>query len=88
MQHFNTLNDLILFACSESEMPNANYYHNVINADGRLSREYKSILRLKTYLNKLKVGPSEFVIKNVLNYSKALSVTKSRTLGNIGILMN
>ncbi len=88
MQHFNTFNDLILFACSESEIPNANHYHKMIDADGRLSREYKSILRLKTYLYKLKVGPSEFVIKNVLNYSKALSVVKSRTVGNVSLLMN
>jgi hypothetical protein len=88
MQHFNTLNDLILFACTESEIPNAYDYHKVINADCRLSREYKSILKLKNYLYKLKVGPSEFVIKNVLNYSKALSVTKTHAYGNIGLLMN
>jgi hypothetical protein len=69
-------------------MPNAGYYHKIIDADGRLSREYKSILRLKAYLNKIKVGPSEFVINNVLNYSRALSITKSRTLGNVGLLMN
>ena len=83
MQHFNTLNDLILFACSESEIPNAAYYHKIISADGKLSREYKSILKLKNYLYKLKVGPSEFVIKNVLNYSKALTVAKTGNLGNV-----
>jgi len=88
MQHFNTLNDLILFAYSESEMPNATDYHDVISADGKLSKEYKSILKLKNYLYKLKVGPSEFVIKNVLNYSKALSVAKTGTLGNVNLLMN
>jgi hypothetical protein len=88
MQHFDTLNDLILFAYSEPELPNTTYYHKLIDADGRLSREYKSILRLKAYLHKLKVGPSEFVIKNVLNYSKALSVVKSRTVGNVSLLMN
>jgi hypothetical protein len=88
MQHFNTLNDLILFACTESEMPNAYDYHRMINADGRLSREYKSILKLKNYLYRLKVGPSEFVIKNVLSYSKALSVTKTGSLGNFNLLMN
>ena len=88
MQHFNTLNDLILFACTESDMPNAYNYHKIINADGRLSREYKSILKLKNYLYKLKVSPSEFVIKNVLNYSKALSVTRTVSLGNISLLMN
>lgn len=88
MQHFNTLNDLILFAYSESNMPNAGVYHNVIDANGELSREYKSVLRLKNYFKKLKVGPSEFVIKNILNYSKALSITRLRNAGNISLLMN
>ena len=88
MQHFNTLNDLILFAYSESNMPNADVYHNVIDANGELSREYKSILKLKNYFKKLKIGPSEFVIKNILNYSKALSVTRLRNAGNISLLMN
>ncbi len=88
MQHFNTLNDLILFAYSESNMPNAAAYRSVIDANGNLSREYKSILRLKSYFKKLKVGPSEFVINNILNYSKALSVTRLRNAGNISLLMN
>jgi len=88
MQHFNTLNDLILFAYSESEMSNTDDYHEVIDADGELFREYKSILKLKNYLAKLKVGPSEVVIKNLLNYSRALSVKKSVMAGNISLLMN
>jgi len=88
MQHFNTLNDLILFAYSESDTPNANDYQKVIDANGELSREYDSIQKLKKYLFKLKVGPSEFVIKNILNYSKALSVKKSVLAGNVSLLMN
>ncbi len=88
MQHFNTHNDLILFAYSESEVPNSDDYHKVIDSNGELSREYKSIQKLKNYLFKLKVGPSEFVIKNILNYSKALSVKKSIVTGNISLLLN
>jgi len=88
MQHFNTLNDLILFAYSESEMSNTDDFHKVIESDGELFREYKSILKLKNYLHKLKAGPSEYVINNLLNYSKALSVKKSVMAGNISLLMN
>ncbi len=88
MQYFNTFEDVILFVCSEFKMGNARYYQKMIDGDGRLSKEYKSILRLKTYLDQLKVGPSEFVIKNILLYSKALSVVKSRTVGNISLFMN
>jgi hypothetical protein len=88
MQHFTTLNDLILFAYCESGMPDASDYQKMINADGKLSKQYKSIKKVKNYLNKLKVGPSEFVIKNLLNYSKALSVTRSQSAGNISLVMN
>ena len=88
MQHFTTLNELILFAYCESGMPDAKNYHRMIAADGRLSREYKSIKKVKDYLKKLKVGPSESVIKNLLSYSKALSVTRSKTAGNISLLLN
>ena len=88
MQYLNTHNDLILFAYNEPDVPNADDYHKVIDSDGELSREYKSIQKLKNYLFRLKVGPSEFVIKNILNYSKALSVNKSIVAGNISFLMN
>ncbi len=88
MQHFNTLNDLIYFAYNESEVSDTTDYHTIIDANQELSKEYRAVLRVKRYLNKIKVGPSESVIRNIMNYSKALSVTKSKNTGNISLLLN
>ncbi|MFP4469585.1 MAG: hypothetical protein ACOCX8_00685 [Bacteroidota bacterium] len=88
MQQFNTLNDLIYFAYNESDLSDADDYHSAINADQQLSRDYKAVLQVKHYLKKIKVGPSESVIKNLMNYSRALSVSKSKNAGNISLLLN
>ena len=88
MQHFNTLNDLILFAYSESIDPNANDYYKVINGNKKLSTEFKAIIKVKNYLSILKVGPSETVIKNIMNYSKALSVSRTKNAGEFSLMLN
>jgi hypothetical protein len=88
MQHFNTLNDLILFAYSESIDPKANDYYKVINANQKLSSEFKAIIKVKNYLSILKVGPSESVIKNIMNYSKALSVGRTKSAGEFSLMLN
>lgn len=88
MQHFNTLNDLIFFAYNESDLSDADDYHMIIDSNQQLSKEYKAILKVKQYLNKVKVGPSESVIKNLMNYSRALSVSKTKNAGNISLLLN
>jgi len=88
MQHLNTLNDLILFAYSESFEPKADDYHRVIDANEELSTEFNTILQVKKYLSILKVGPSDSVIKNIMNYSKALSVSKTKNAGDFRLMMN
>ena len=88
MQQMNTFNDLVLFAYSEPDFPEAESFHKMIDSNRELSIEYRTILRVKSYLNKLKVGPSDSVIKNILSYSRALSITKSKNAGNISWLLN
>lgn len=88
MQHFNTLNDLILFACNENDLPEADHYHQLINNNKLLSKEYKAIKRVKNYLNKIQIGPSESVIKNIMGFSMALSVSKTKLAGNYDLLLN
>ena len=34
------------------------------------------------------VSPSEYVIRNILNYSKALVMMKTNETGNVGMVMN
>lgn len=83
-----TLNDLILFAFSEHGNTDAENYRNLIRADKLLTREYKTICRLKRYFASKKVGPSESTIKNILNYSRALSVNNTKQAGNFSLLLN
>ncbi len=88
MQQFNTLNDLILFACNEPDLPNADYYHSVISGNKKLSRQYRTITKVRNYLNKIQIGPSDSVIKNIMGFSMALSVNKTQFAGNFDLLLN
>jgi hypothetical protein len=54
------------------------------NRSGTRSRRH--LLRKKMERNG--VSPSEQVIRNILNYSKALSVLKTRETGFINLVMN
>lgn len=83
-----TLNDLILFAYTEADNAECENYRNVIREDKDLSKEYKTICRIKRYFSSNKVGPSESTIKNILNYSKALSVNATKQAGNFSLLLN
>lgn len=83
-----TLNDLILFAYTEPENAEAESYRNLIRGNKFLTREYKTICRVKRYFASKKVGPSESTINNILNYSKALSVNSTKQAGNFSLLLN
>lgn len=88
MQHFNTLNDLILFACNEPDLPNADYYRRMISSNKKLSRQYRTITKVRNYLNNIQIGPSDSVIKNIMGFSMALSVNKTKLTGNFDLLLN
>ncbi len=88
MQHLNTLNDLILFACSEPDGKDAEKYRYLIRTDRNLSRKYQAIVKVKNYLSRIQIGPSDVVIKNIMGFSRALSVTNTRAAGSFGILLN
>lgn len=88
MQQMNTFNDLVLFAYSEPDFAEAESFEKMISKNRELSIEYRTILRVKSLLKKLQVGPSDSVIKNILSYSRALSVSKSKNAGNISLLLN
>jgi hypothetical protein len=83
-----TLNDLILFACSETETDDSEKYRNLIQRNKFLNREYQTICRIKQFFANKKVGPSESTISNILSYSKALSVNRTRNAGNFSLLLN
>jgi hypothetical protein len=83
-----TLNDLILFAFSETDDNEARNYHDLIRGNKLLAKEYNTICKVKQYFAKSKVGPSKSVINNILNYSRALSVNSTKEAGNFSLLLN
>jgi len=88
MNRSYTINDLILFAYSESENDESDKYRSFIRKNKLLRKEYNTICRIKHYFATKKVGPSESTIKNILSYSKALSVNRTQKSGNFSLLLN
>jgi hypothetical protein len=88
MQNFNTLNDLILFACSDTRMSDAEKFRKITRTDRKLSLEFSTILKVKNYLSKIQIGPSESVLKNIMGFSMAFSVNKTRSAGSFNMLLN
>jgi hypothetical protein len=88
MQNPFTFNDLMFFAYSDPEFSDDTKYRNMIEADENLSKKFNTVLRVKRYVAKLKVGPSQSAINNILNYSRALSVIKTQKTGNFSLLLN
>ncbi|MDD2631617.1 MAG: hypothetical protein RBR47_02810 [Bacteroidales bacterium] len=88
MQNPFTLNDLMFFAYSDPEFSEGNRYRNMIETDENLSKKFNTVLRVKRYVAKLKVEPSQRAINNILNYSRALSVIKTQRTGNFSMMLN
>ncbi|NCA83986.1 MAG: hypothetical protein EOM83_00250 [Clostridia bacterium] len=88
MQNPFTLNDLMFFAYSDPDFSGDNKYRNMIEADENLSKTFNTVLRVKRYVAKLKVSPSQSAINNILNYSRALSVIKTQRTGTFSLMLN
>jgi len=88
MHRSYTINDLILFAYSVPENDEPEKYQSFIRRNKLLSNDFKSICKIKQYFASKKVGPSESTIKNILSYSKALSVNRTKKAGIFSLLLN
>ncbi|NCC73355.1 MAG: hypothetical protein EOM06_08130 [Sphingobacteriia bacterium] len=88
MQNFNTLNDLILFACSESHLSDAEKFRKVSLESQKFSKEFQAIITVKNYLSSAQIGPSKTVLQNIMGFSRAFSVTKTRSSGSFSLLLN
>ena len=82
-----TFDDLILLAYNETgdEKPNEIIKAFANNED--FLDEYQSIIEIKQKLDTIQEEPSESIINNILNYSKALNVFKLKPAVNTGIFI-
>jgi len=88
MHHYFTFNDLALFAYNESDCLQDANCRKKISESILLSKSFKRILELKKYLSETNIGPSESTIKNILSYSRALSVSSTKNAGRFGLVLN
>jgi len=82
-----TFDDLILLAYNETgdEKPNEIIKAFANNED--FLDEYQSIIEIKQKLDTIQEEPSESIINNILNYSKALNVFKLKPDVNTGFFI-
>ena len=82
-----TFDDLILLAYNET---GDEKFQEIIKAfanNEEFLDEYNSIIEIKQKLDIIQEEPSESIINNILNYSKALNVFKLKPDVNTGIFI-
>ncbi len=88
MRNVSTTNDLILLAYNEQNEPDQKRLVEAMQNDESLLNEFESILRIKLNLDTVMQSPGENILKNIISYSKALDVIKTKYVGDVNILMN
>jgi hypothetical protein len=88
MHLYYTFNDLALIAYNESDFLDKEEFRNTLNESILSSKSFRKILKLKKYLADKNIGPSESTIRNILNYSQALSVHHTEKAGRFGLVLN
>ncbi|MCF8298947.1 MAG: hypothetical protein K9J13_15470 [Saprospiraceae bacterium] len=62
--------------------------YSTYNLKNRFEPEKTDEDMLKILTAKMDLAPSDFVIRNILNYSKALEMLKTAATGNVGLILN
>lgn len=88
MQKYYSFNDLALIAFNETDCEDNDECFKSFRKNLLLSKGYQKILYFKKYLTEKNIGPSESTIRNILNYSQALSVKHTKHNGAFGIVLN
>ena len=83
-----TLKDLILYSYNESAKKSCKGIDNSLNGDENLTNDYDSLVNVKKTLNNFELSPRKQVLKNIINYSKALYISKSTMLSKVDFIMN
>lgn len=82
-----TFNDLIVFAFNDTLEKNDPERSNVMESFDEFKHEFKELLGNNFYGSGV-TGPNRRIIKNIINYSKALNVIPTRQTGVANLLMN
>ena len=82
-----TFDDLILLAYNETGNKKSREIIKAFANNEEFLDEYNSIVEIKHKLDNIQEEPSESIINNILNYSKALNVFKLKPAVNTGIFI-
>lgn len=82
-----TIDDLFLFAINETLETEDHMKCDGIGAH-ELKHEFKEILGSDDFSENAGVLPEKRLINNIMSYSRALNVVRTRQAGNINLLMN
>lgn len=88
MRNVFTTNELILLAYNEQNGPEQKRLVEAMQNDESLFNEFKSILKTKLNIDAEVKSPRKSILQNIISYSKALDVIKTKHVGNINFLMN
>jgi hypothetical protein len=84
-----TPDDLVLFIYEEISNPQErNDIEQAIKADNEMYELYNSFAEIRETLDKSVKSPLNSTIRNLLNYSKALSVMQTKDHKKLGLVMN
>lgn len=88
MRNVSTTNELILLAYNEQNKPDQKRLVEAMQNDKSLRKEFESILKIRLNIDSEVQSPDGNVLKNIISYSKALDVIKTKYVGDVNILMN
>jgi len=88
MEDSFTLNELILHAYNDSDEIRDRKLHDKLDEDECLKNELKTILETRYLLESNLVSPGKRLVDNILSYSRSLTVIKTKSVGDINLLMN
>jgi hypothetical protein len=84
-----TPDDLVLFIYDEiSDPQERDEVAQAIKADNEMYEVYNSFTEIRETLEKTIKSPLKSTIRNLLNYSKALSVMQTKDHWKLGLVMN
>ena len=82
-----TIDDLFLFEYYETHLSNDHMVHPEIEAN-EMKTELEELMGSDQASDENCVSPDERIISNIMSYSRALNVVRTRQAGNITLLMN
>ena len=83
-----TKEDLLRYLYGEMNRKERQEFRSVIFEDNILQAEFLALKESKECLNKGRVVPSIFAVKNIMSYAKALTVKPSKQLRIVDFVLN